>query len=53
MSEETEHGGERGRDSNAREGLVTLLLSLALWGGLMGLFLGVGHLLANQMAAGH
>ncbi len=39
--------------SSAREGLVNMVLSVALWLGLLGLFLGVGHLLANAMASGH
>ena len=39
-------------ETTAKDGLVTLLLSLALWGGLMALFLGVGHLLAASMFAG-
>ena len=50
----SEHGeSHHVTDSSAREGLVTFVLSLALWAGLLGLFLGVGHLLANYMAAGH
>lgn len=37
----------------AREGRVVLVLSLLLWGGLMALFLGGGHLLAMSMVSGH
>ena len=40
-------------ESTAREGLVTLVLSLALWGSVMAVFLGVGHLLALSIVASH
>lgn len=39
--------------SNAREGAITLLLSLLLWGGLLGATLTTGHLLARSIAASH
>ena len=40
-------------DTTAKDGLVTLVLSLALWAALLGLFLGVAHLLAKSMFASH
>lgn len=39
--------------TTAKDGIITLVLSLALWGGLLGLSLTFGHLLANHLAAGH
>lgn len=39
--------------TTAKDGIITLVLTLALWGGLLGLTLTFGHLLANHMAAGH
>lgn len=40
-------------DTTARDGLITFVLSLALWGSLMAVFLGVGHLLAVSVMASH
>lgn len=34
--------------TTARDGWVTLVLSLLLWGGLLGLFLFVGHSFASR-----
>ena len=40
-------------ETNAKDGLIILALSLALWVGLLAIFLGVGHLLAVSIMAGH
>ena len=40
-------------ETNAKQGLINLALSLALWGGMLALFLGVGHLLGVSMSQGH
>jgi hypothetical protein len=39
--------------STAKDGLVNLVLTLALWAALLGLFLGVPHLLARSMFGSH
>lgn len=39
--------------TSARDGAVTLVLSLLLWLGLLGVFLRVGHVLATSMAQAH
>jgi hypothetical protein len=44
---------DRDHQTSARDGWITLAFSLALWLLLLALFLGVGHLLAASMAAGH
>ncbi len=40
-------------ETKAKDGLIILALSLALWIGMLAIFLGVGHLLAVNIMAGH
>ena len=44
---------EKHEEGSAKEGLITFALSMALWLGMLAIFLGVGHLLAVSMVAGH
>lgn len=44
---------DRKEHTTAKDGIITLVLSLALWGGLLGLTLTFGHLIANHLSAGH
>jgi hypothetical protein len=39
--------------TSAKDGLVNLVLTLALWGALMAIFLGVPHLMARSVFASH
>jgi hypothetical protein len=49
-----EHDQGNGTSSStAKDGLVNLVLTLALWAALLALFLGVPHLLARSMFGGH
>lgn len=42
-----------GYETDSRWGGLTFLYSLLLWAALLGVFLGVGHLLARNMMAAH